>query len=181
MWRLQGLMTQLQCSFAGVLSSPLKPYNLQCLEEKWLIYPNHPLPELELSSLLTFLGLRFCLNAAWLEKVLVALVLILCAATGKQKLTDMFQWSQMEAWWIGSVSFNTEGRHLWTSLNPRYIIKDDGNNMQHFGSMCAPPNSLNQILKGPPNQITLSTTTGSPLLPDYLINLLQIKYKLLKV
>lgn len=93
----------------------------------------------------------------------------------------MFQWSQMEAWWIGGVSFNTEGRHLWTSLNPRYIIKDDGNNMQHFGSMCAPPNSFNQILKGPSNQITLRNTTGSPLLPDYLINLLQIKYKLLKV
>ena len=49
-------------SFAGVLGSPLRPHSLKCLEEKWLIYPNHPLPNLELSSWLTFLMLRLCLN-----------------------------------------------------------------------------------------------------------------------
>lgn len=55
-------MTQPQRSFAGVLGSPLRPHSLKCLEEKWLIYPNHPLPRLELSSWLTFLMLRLCLN-----------------------------------------------------------------------------------------------------------------------
>lgn len=56
-------------SFAGVLGSPLRPHSLKWLEEKWLIYPNHPLPKLELSSWLTFLMLRLCLNISMAGEV----------------------------------------------------------------------------------------------------------------